>query len=231
MEGFKTVKMESNREAIQDIDWNAIVRNSFMFSQGLYAELQAPITRWLAMGPLYDEYVSHKTRALVKERIGNYTRAVTEKSDHAATTAEGKLITSPTSEADRVLDNFQYELDQAFTFSDEDRVRQKEIALNRIAQGLINRDQTYLLEREGRPVGEDSRRDKWSSFIIDFGLLHKGDGLFTWNATAKPFKELWDEVLPVIRARYSDEMRTIVDKYIEMHPNLSETEKRQIKSI
>ncbi len=230
MEVFKSPAENKNESPSVQPDWNAIVRNSFIFSQGLNAGLQTPITRWLAMGPLYDQYVSQNTRQSVKESIGKYTQAAMQ-CHHTATTAEGQPIVSLESEADKVLDNFQYELDQAFTFSDEERIRQREVALIKIAEGLVNRDKLYLIDREGRPIGEGSHRDKWSSFIIDFGIFHKGDGFYTWNGTHDVFKEFWEEALPIIRQRYPDELSDIGSKYIATHPNLTDQEKQLIKSL
>ncbi len=230
MEGHSPEKVK-NRGEIEPVDWNAIVRNSFIFSQGAYP-LQTPITRWLAMGPLYDSYLDGNTHTSVKKNVSKYTEGILRGSrPHTAVSEKGETISSPGTEIDKVINNFKYELDSAFTFSEQERSKQKEIALIRIAEGLIERDGMYLLKREGRPISAESRRDKWSSFIIDFGLFHKGDGFYTWNGTAEPFKELWNDVLLVIRARHSDELKAIANKYIEKHPNLSESERLLVESL
>lgn len=222
---------EEAAETPQSIDWNSIVRNSFLVSQGLYV-LQTPLTRWLAMGPLHDQYLKGKVADVAQEHTQRYATRLIQDARHHTTRSEiselhGGIVKT---EVEKVIDNFQYELDAAFSFSPEERARAKNVALVRIAEGLIQRDRLYLLEREGRPIGDDSHRDKWSSFIIDFGILHKGDGLYTWNGIPEPFKELWEEVMPIIRQRHHEDLGEVIKKYLEMHPDLSEDEQLRVRA-
>lgn len=225
-EMFKADQEGVQQERAASIDWTAIVRNSFLFSQGVFT-LQAPILRWLAMGPLYDQSLRSDGREEVRKSIIDYTNSlIKDDRNHVSTLPLRGGPINAKYETEKVVKEFAYELDQAFTFSPEDLEREKAVALKRIADGFVNRDQYYLIG--GRPVSDTSRRDKHSSFIIDFGILNKGDGFYTWKGTDGHFKKLWEEVMPVIRQNHPEQLRAIAIKYVETHPDLSEADKEFI---
>lgn len=171
-EVFRVAEEGSHQEKAPSIDWTAIVRNSFLFSQGAIT-LQTPMLRWLAFGPLYDESLNGDAADEVKKSVADYTNSIsTESRNHSATGPGGSPLFSAY-ETGKALKEFSYELDQAFTFSPEELERERAVALKRIAEGFVNRDKHYLIDRGGRPLSENTRRDRHSSFVIDFGILQK----------------------------------------------------------
>jgi hypothetical protein len=226
-EVFRVAEEDSHQEKVPPIDWTAIVRNSFLFSQGALT-LQTPMLRWLAFGPLYDESLNGDAADEVKKSVADYTNSIsTEGRNHSETGPGGTPIFSAY-ETGKVLKEFSYELDQAFTFSPEELERERLVALKRIAEGFVSRDRHYLIDQGGRPLSENTRRDRHSSFVIDFGILQRGDGFYTWKGTDEHFKKLWTEVMPVIRKNYPEQLREIAIKYVETHPDLSEADKEFI---
>lgn len=224
---FKADQEGVQQERAASIDWTAIIRNSFLFSQGVFT-LQAPILRWLAFGPLYDQVLKGGKIDEVKKSVADYTNSLAKDDrNHVSKLPIGGSINA-NYEAGKVLKEFSYQMDQAFTFSSEELERERMVALKRIAEGFVNRDRHYLIDQGGRPLSDTSRRDKYSSFIIDFGVLNKGDGFYTWKGTDEHFKKLWEEVMPVIRANHPEQLREIAIKYMEAHPDLSDADKEFI---
>lgn len=196
------------------INWNEILRHSFMFSQGV-PDLQRKITAWIAQGPLQGKNVD--ASSFTPGMISTYVR---ESPDHST--------------RDFVDDEI---------LLDEERERtaalMKEVAehtepanIGAVAAGMLERDLVYMQARNGRPVQRESGRDKWASFIIDFGVLQRGVSPWTYDSMPAAYKELWTAVVEELESgKYSTQVAQLVQPYLEKHWKISDEDRAKIEAF
>ena len=219
----QTIEQPQDSVELQESrDWNGLVRWSFAFSQG-DAGVQKAILQWLAAKTVVGKESIKKSLPGVAVHVETYTKSISKDSQNHSL-LENKDFRSIQRTVDETLYALKQELNSANSVSEDDRKSLAARALNDIAVGFIERDKKYLLGSEGvgsgRPISPDSKRDEWSSFIIDFGVLNKGDGFFTWKGTPDEFKKLWNEVIVLIKEKYPEEYTSIADVYMITHPSL-----------
>ena len=233
-EGSKLSTPEADTTKEMEVDWSAVIRNSFLFSQGNVV-LQRCILDWLAIGPLRTMRLDRETEVELVEKVAMYTLSIAEAGKNHLSAGQRSSIddVSARSDTQNTFRAFEYKQNMYRGFTKERRAEEQESALQNIAKGLIERDNRYLINQGGRPVSNtDSKRDRWSSFIIDFGLLEQGDGFLTWKGTPEPYKEMWREIMPIIETQKdSPDMQAILGIYLEKHPELSPENKQKIESF
>ena len=195
------------------INWNEILRCSFMFSQGDIA-LQNMIITWLATNTL-----SGKRPTPEDFKEGIVARYVSHTESHSRILLQ-KAETEETSRRSKLISEFQ-------NISAVGNIEQ-------ITDKLILRDLMFLERENGRKIKNPLfDRDPYSSFIIDFGLLKKGTGQWTWDSLPDAYKQLWDSVMREIslEPQLLPSIRVLSDKYLNRHPLLSSDEKAKIESF
>jgi hypothetical protein len=221
------------QETPMPVDWSGILRYSFLFSQGS-EDTQDRMFSWLAAGPLHGQAMGEVTSSLVAAKVGRYAEGISLENDNRShirrTGDDGTRITQAEFHANAKgeLKNLITELKELDNLSAEERQERQRVDIGEIAQGFLERDNQYL--KTGRPVEEGSKRDRWSSFVIDFGILHKGDGKFSWKVLPEPYKQLWEDVMHFICERRSEDLAKLARIYLSKHPDLPAEDHKKITS-
>lgn len=202
--------------------------------------MQTSIYRYLATGPLFG--LRQEAEGAVDDsarKIEDYTAAIRGRRDHADThynereQKPGDLMKQEffTNESQAQAQGLHAEIAAVSVLAPDEVEKERRAALQEIAHGLLANDKEFLIDRGGRPVGEASTRDRWSSFIIDFAVLNKGDGFFTWKGLPAPYQQLFTEALTVMQELDPDTLRDIAKKYLDTHPDLEGADRAQVEVL
>lgn len=219
--------------------WKEIIRNSFLFSQGS-PDLQELILKWMVAVPFEDR--AQLTDDDVEDIAKQTAKHISQMSRH------GQHVSLGTSEGEE--DTYPKGMSQGELFAQKVRDRQVEnqtandtyedpkVLLSRILDGMFERDLNYLDKgiftpdgkiHKGRPIEEGLRRDKFSSFLIDFAVLEEGDGYFNWKGLPQAYKQMMGELRPLLKTHA--EAPTLTKLYLELHPGLPEEKHQKIEAF
>lgn len=114
--------------------------------------------------------------------------------------------------------------------------------LRAILYNLIEVDYRFLVDQGGRPTN-DERRDRWSSFIIDFGLLQRGTGPWKWSSVPEPLKRMWDAAMERLKTPihpldksfvtfpHYTLLLDVIRVYLHTHPDLPPDDRAKIEQF
>lgn len=221
------MKSEALQEARESTahDWESILRASYLFAQGNNTN-HLDMLRWLAASPLYGERVT-PAREETSKKLWDFISALVKNETHkSGSGAISDNIARPTNIIRNLDDNLRFN-----TFETEsDRIKYVKDKVKKIATAFVERDYHYLIKENGRPI-KSEKRDKWSSFVIDFGVLQKGDGFFSWKSVPTEFVELWEAVISELKNNPNAQFIRVKQRYLEMHPDLSRADIDKIEQI
>lgn len=189
-----------------------MLRYSFMFSQN-DPGLQRYIIQWLARGPLVGSRLSESDF-----NTGIVAAYAHRSTDHADVWKRESVY--------RELElEMRAEFIKEFQKSDAEPDSIKEITSR-----ILSRDLTYVTQEGGRPFpGEESTRDHYACFVIDFGILQKGTGNWKWEAMPNAYKQMWNQVIKaLVSDTFRDDVLRLIQLYLEKHPSLSTEDKTKI---
>jgi hypothetical protein len=207
-------KAESTSE--ERVNWNEILRNSYLFSQG-EAGLQNEIFKWLATGPFTELSV---TKNDFKKRIV---------STYAHTLDDARVHTGVSGDmGEETLDEVLRRGELVDTLELKELLGKKGEVLRRLTQELLSRD-FEMLKRRAELLPEDTVRDRNTSFFVDFGLLKKGTGPWSYDALPDVYKQMWEEVVSYATTsglHRDSRFHDVCAAYVENHPNMNEEDKK-----
>lgn len=199
--------------AVERVNWNEIMRNSFLFSQGNIS-IQTDILEWVT--------------TTLKERGVNPPEFKDGMSRVYAAELAGKGQHVP-SGGDSSPELAAFTVDQKF--HEKEYARTTENLLPRLTKRLLARDVEMLSKR--RTLVDADARDVHGIFFVDYGLLQKGTPPWNWESVPPIYKEMWEKVVTQARADAKDAriIRGLCSNYLANHPHLPESEKRVIQSF
>lgn len=247
-----TEKFTQNHEAKKS--WDMILY-SFLFSQGNRFQQMLIIEHlifhdlWKPNSGLFDQKTD-SLQDLVSTQIGRYVYALdkrnaheTLKFDEGATPANLNFETQALLE-DVVLPMLLKRESLKSKWFEKLRIKYHiKFGKEFLPALMVTRDRMYIDEtmsdkdltyKNGRPVSKESGRDKYSSFVIDFGVLKQGDGLYKWGNLPEEYKVFWDSVIHELEKQISKNKNTLksvqslVKAYLEKHPDLSVEDRKKI---
>ncbi|MBV9349355.1 MAG: hypothetical protein JO026_01240 [Patescibacteria group bacterium] len=205
-------------------DWFALFKYSYLFSQGS-STTQKKIFDWLANGPLNGMTLPPTVATTLKRKLLKHVHALIAHGEHAREVGGAALSAQDFETIDREVEYFQSSLEDA----PKKNPTEFQKATEQLTSALLEQD---LHWRTGRPVNS-ARRGKYSSYVIDFGILKKGDGLYKYKDLPPELQAMWDAVIADIQRAGNADKRyeEVAEEYLARHPDLRPKDALQIKEF